>query len=88
MVSAQINIKVRYIGIGHKELSFNDDGTRRVKSTTATASDFVKIREEPKIDLRASKVGAAGTIQIRADDIRPSGGFHFKPEPVLYYLVY
>jgi len=88
LVSGQVNISVRFIQQGHKDSSFNDDGTKKEKKATATASSFVKIKEEPKIDLRASKVGTAGSIKCKPMNIRPSKPFEFKPEATQYSVYF
>lgn len=61
---------MRFIQQGHKDSSFNEDGTKKEKK--ATASEFVKQREETKIDFRASKVGAAGSITCKPMTFKPS----------------
>ena len=70
LVSGQVNISVRFIQFGHKDSQFNEDGTKKEKK--ATASQFVKIREEEKVDYRASKVGAAGSLTCKPMTIRPN----------------
>jgi len=44
----------------------------------------VKLKEETKIDFRASKVGAAGSITCKPMTLRPSQPFAFKADPTLY----
>ena len=82
LVSGQVNISVRFIELGHKDSTFNEDGTKKEKKPTANT--FVKLREESKVDLRASKVGAAGSITCKPINLRPNQSYAFKADPTLY----
>lgn len=86
LVTGQSNISVRFIQQGHKDSSFNEDGTKKEKK--ATASAFVKLKEETKTDYRASKVGAAGSITCKPMTLKPSQSFELKADPTIYNVTF